>query len=486
MTGQSGAARLGGPGKGMTEMYREEIERYIDSHRGEMLEDIKSLCRINSEKMPYQEGMPYGEGACQALGTALAMAERYGFSICNYDNYVGTADWGGEESQLDILAHLDVVPAGEGWTVTEPFDPVEKDGRLYGRGTADDKGPAVAALYAMRAVKELGIPLKKRVRLILGTDEECGSSDIQHYYAVEKEAPMTFSPDGSFPVVNIEKGHLDGEFEAVFEASQELPRVKSIQAGTKSNVVPGKAYAVFEGIDDDTVRAAAEETERETGVSFEIVGKDGCLEITACGAGAHASTPQEGKNAITALILLITKLPFADCRQLEVIKALHQLFPHGDTEGRALGVAMSDELSGALTLAFDILEVTEEKMHGIFDSRTPLCANEENVLKPVAAKMEELGITMLTDEMRPPHHVDGNSDFVRTLLSAYEEYTGRKGECVSMGGGTYVHDLKNGVAFGAALPETDNRMHGADEFAVIDELLLSAKIFAQVIAELCA
>lgn len=467
-------------------MYREEIEKYIDSHRGEMLEDIKTLCRINSEKMPYQEGMPYGEGACQALGTALSMAEGYGFSIFNYDNYVGTIDWGGKESQLDILAHLDVVPAGEGWTVTEPFEPVEQDGRLYGRGTADDKGPAVAALYAMRAVKELGIPLKKRVRLILGTDEECGSSDILHYYAVEKEAPMTFSPDGAFPVVNIEKGHLNGEFEAKFEASAALPRVRSITAGTKVNVVPGKAHAVFEGMDDDTVREKAVEVERETGVSFEIAAKDGGLEITACGAGAHASTPQEGKNAITALLLLITRLPFVNSRQMEVIRALTELFPHGDTEGKALGVAMADELSGALTLAFDILEVTESHMHGIFDSRTPLCADEENVLKPIAAKMKERGITMLTDEMRPPHHVDGNSEFVKTLLSVYEAYTGRKGECVSMGGGTYVHDLKNGVAFGAALPETDNRMHGADEFAVIDELLLSAKIFAQVIAELCA
>ena len=113
------------------------------------------------------------------------MAEGYGFAISNYDNYVGTVDFGGTESQLDILAHLDVVPAGEGWTVTKPFEPVEQDGKLYGRGTADDKGPAVAALYAMRAVKELNIPLKKRVRLILGTDEECGSSDIAHYYAVE-------------------------------------------------------------------------------------------------------------------------------------------------------------------------------------------------------------------------------------------------------------------------------------------------------------
>ncbi len=467
-------------------MYREEIEKYIDSHREEMLEDIKTLCRINSEKMPYQEGMPYGEGACHALETALSMAEGYGFSISNYDNYVGTVDFGGTESQLDILAHLDVVPAGEGWTVTKPFEPVEQDGKLYGRGTADDKGPAVAALYAMRAVKELNIPINKRVRLILGTDEECGSSDIAHYYAVEKEAPMTFSPDGAFPVVNIEKGHLDGAFEAEFEPSEALPRVKSVTAGTKINVVPGKAYAVFEGLDDDLVREAGKEVEKETGVSFELVGKDGCLEITACGAGAHASTPQEGKNAATALLLLITRLPFAPCRQMEVIRSLTELMPHGDTEGKALGVAMADELSGALTLAFDILEITDSRMHGMFDSRTPLCGNEENILKPVTAKMAEHGITMLTKEMLPPHHVDGNSPFVKTLLHVYEEYTGRKGQCVSMGGGTYVHDLKNGVAFGAALPETDNRMHGADEFAVIDELLLSAKIFAQVIADLCS
>ena len=159
-------------------MYREEIEQYIEAHKQEMVEDIFTLCRINSEKMPYEEGMPYGHGAATALAEALSLAEKYGFSITNYDNYVGTADMNDKEKQLDILAHLDVVPAGEGWKETEPFEPILKDGLLFGRGTADDKGPAVAALYAMRAVKELGIPLSKNVRLILGTDEECGSSDI--------------------------------------------------------------------------------------------------------------------------------------------------------------------------------------------------------------------------------------------------------------------------------------------------------------------
>jgi succinyl-diaminopimelate desuccinylase len=147
---------------------------------------------------------------------------------------------------------------------------------------------------------------------------------------------------------------------------------------------------------------------------------------------------------------------------------------------------MEDEISGNLTLAFSLLKVTDTGLEGTFDSRCPVCSNEENVLMVVKKNMEDKGFTLHNDSMRPPHHVDGNSDFVKTLLNAYESYTGRKGECISMGGGTYVHDLKNGVAFGASMPETDNRMHGADEFAVVEELVVSAKIFAQVIVDLCS
>lgn len=466
-------------------MYKRQIEEYIDAHRSQMLEDICALCRINSEKSAYQEGRPYGPGPSRALAQALSMAENYGFAIHNYDNYVGTADLNEQEKQLDILAHLDIVPAGEGWTVTEPFEPLEKEGKLYGRGTSDDKGPAVAALYAMRAVKELKIPVTKNVRLILGTDEECGGSDIAHYYSMEPEAPMTFSPDGSFPVVNTEKGGLAGHFGAEFVPSEDLPRIHSIQAGTKVNVVPGKAMAVIEGLDDDLVRETGQKIMEETGVSFEIQGRNHTLELTAVGQGAHASTPKEGKNALTALLLLLSKLPFADCAQIRAVHSLVELFPYTDTSGQALGIAMEDELSGDLTLAFDLLEVDSARLEGAFDSRCPICANEENVLIPVKKKMEEHGFTLINDAMNPPHHVDGDSEFIKTLLNAYERYTGQKGYCQSMGGGTYVHNLKNGVAFGASMPGTDNCMHGADEFAVIDELLTSAKIFAQVIADLC-
>lgn len=466
-------------------MYKKQIEEYIDSHKQQMVDDICLLCRINSEKSAYQEGKPYGDGPSRALAVALSRAEQYGFSIHNYDNYVGTADLNDKEKQLDILAHLDVVPAGEGWTVTKPFEPLEKDGRLYGRGTSDDKGPAIAALYAMRAVKELKIPVSKNVRLILGTDEECGSSDIQHYYKEEEEAPMTFSPDGSFPVVNIEKGALPGHFTGTFAASDLLPKVVSLHAGTKVNVVPGKAQAVFAGLDDDLVREIGIQVEKETGVSFEIQGMNDTLEITAVGKGAHASLPHEGKNALTALLKLISKLPFADCEQIKLLQSLEALFPWDDTSGKALGIAMADELSGELTLAFSLLEVTEDSLDGTFDSRCPICSNEANVLNPVREKLAQKGLTLTNNSMRSAHHVDGDSDFVKTLNKAYEKYTGQKGGVMSMGGGTYVHDLKNGVAFGASLPGTDNNMHGADEFAVLDELLISAKIFAQAIADLC-
>lgn len=467
-------------------MYKKKIEAYIDSHRQEMIDDIVTLCRINSEKMPYSEGKPFGEGAFQALSIALRMAESYGFAVTNYDNYVGTADMNNKEAQLDILAHLDVVPAGEGWTVTQPFDPIEKDGCLYGRGTADDKGPAVAALYAMRAVKELGIPLKKNVRLILGTDEECGSTDIAHYYSEQPEAPMTFSPDAEFPVTNIEKGRLQGHFSASFEPSQALPRLVSLEAGIKVNVVPGKAKALIEGLAPEDVQEIARKTTEETGIEYNLAShQEKEVEITAVGQGAHASTPGEGRNALTGLLVLLTRLPLADCPQVQYLKSLLELMPHGDTAGKALGIAMEDEASGSLTLAFSMLTADSESLEGYFDSRCPICANEDNVLKVVKKAMEDRQIVLYNDSMTPPHYVDGNSLFVQTLNAAYERYTGNKGGCCATGGGTYVHDLKNGVAFGASMPGRDNRMHGADEFAVVEDLLTSAKIFAQVIVDLC-
>lgn len=182
-------------------MYEEKINAYFDApeRRAELVEAISRLVRIRSVREEPLPGMPFGPGPAAALAEGLKLAEELGFATRNYDNYVGTADLNDKETALHILCHLDVVGEGTGWTVTEPYAPKEVDGMLYGRGTDDDKGPVAAVLLAMKAVKELGVPLRRNARLLMGTDEESGSSDIAYYYAREPYAPYAFSPDAEFP-----------------------------------------------------------------------------------------------------------------------------------------------------------------------------------------------------------------------------------------------------------------------------------------------
>lgn len=277
-------------------MYRDKIDAYIDSKKEEMLEDLMTLVRIDSQRGEAKPDMPFGEGPVRALEAAQDLMKKYGLATKNYENYVVTGDFSEEEKALDILAHLDVVPVTEDWTVTKPFEPKIVDGKIYGRGTADDKGPAIAALYALRAIRELGIPMKKSVRLILGSDEECGSGDLEYYYAKEQEAPYTFTPDADFPLINIEKGSFHGVFSAKLNEEGKAC-VRSFQSGDKINVVPGRASMTVDGVAEDVIRAAAEKTATETGVSFQVTSlADGGIQIDAKGQAAHASTPEEGKK----------------------------------------------------------------------------------------------------------------------------------------------------------------------------------------------
>ncbi len=469
-------------------MYKKQIEEYFEKNKEQILNDICDQIRIKSDRGEAKENMPYGEGSAKAFEAALKLAESMGFKTKNYDNYVGTVDFSDKEKGLDILAHLDVVPAGDEWTVTQPYEPVIKDGKIYGRGSSDDKGSAIVALYALKAVKDMNIPLSKNVRLILGTDEECGSSDIEHYYAVEKEAPMTFSPDAEFPLINIEKGRLAAEFTSEYTEDKALPRVIRVNGGVKANVVPDKASAEVEGFTLDVVSDLCKKAEEKTGVRFSVTEDGSVITINAKGKGAHASTPENGDNAITAIIELLTSMPCAKSEGFERLCAVNKLFPHNDHIGAGCGVNMSDELSGSLSMAFTIFEYNTTSLKGTFDSRSPICANDENLTEALRKNMADVKIVLGTEEsdkLNPAHHVNSDSEFVRTLLKCYEDYSGQKGECLAIGGGTYVHHLENGVAFGCSMPGTDNNMHGNDEFAVIDELMLSGKIFTQAIIDLC-
>lgn len=487
-----------------------KVNAFIENHKDELIKDISTLCSIPSVNAPSEGDMPFGKNAYLALSKALELATSYGFNTKNYDNYVGTLDFDPLlPHTLDILGHVDVVPAGEGWTVTEPFKVIEKDGRLYGRGTSDDKGPLLCALYALRAIKETGTPLSKGVRIIVGSDEETGSLDIKHYFQTEKPAKMTFSPDSEFPLINIEKGQFCGTLSKDFASNIATPRLLSLDAGVAFNAVPQKAVMEFEGLDISAIKPILDEVSKMCGVEITVTkneentdkpdtlddlentvksGIDGAhetTEIIVTGKSAHASTPEKGKNAGLAALILISRLPLHDSEMLTYIKKVIDLFPYGATDGAGIGIKMSDKESHDLTCTLDLYKVTPTHMEFTFDSRVPVSGNKENVEDVARKTIENKGFCFDTLGKVPPHVVPSDSEFVRTLLASYEEVTGLKGECMAIGGGTYVHDIENGVAFGAVLPGVDTHMHGADEFIDISNLIIATKVYAEAILRLC-
>ncbi|MCI2106884.1 MAG: Sapep family Mn(2+)-dependent dipeptidase [Intestinimonas sp.] len=468
-------------------MDRAKIEAYWNDPQRtrDLVSAVTRLVNVKSVKGSPTPDAPFGPGPDAALTEALKLAEELGLSIANYDHYVGLVDLNGRETRLHILGHLDVVGEGSGWS-TDPYSCVEKDGILYGRGVSDDKGPMAAALLAMKAVQDLGVPLTANARLILGTDEESGSDDIAYYYAREPYAPYTFSPDADFPVINIEKGSYKPTFGKSWDTETAIPRILAVDGGFRINVVPPEASATLTGLDTEQVKPFCKAVAEQTGAGFTVTQEQGTVRLRCTGKNAHAASPDSGVNAITALLTLFAALPLADCESTRALRALHTLFPHGDNRGQALGIAQSDETSGALTLTFSLFHLDASGCKGRFDSRVPLCAGENNCKNVAESAFARYGFTA-EGNMGTPHYVDADSPLVKTLLRCYETYTGVKNaKPLAIGGGTYVHDIPGGVAFGCDFPGFDPKMHAANEQASVGNLLLACKIFTQAICDLCS
>lgn len=465
---------------------KQQIEQYFAAHKEQFIAHIQRLVAIRSVKGEAREGMPFGEGPAAALQETLAIAEELGLLTNNLENYVGTISINAFESKLGILGHVDVVGEGQNWS-TDPYKAVVIDGKMYGRGTSDDKGPVIAAMYALAAVKELGFPLKYNTKLIVGTDEESGMADLDYYLSKEAAPPYVFTPDAEFPVINIEKGAIRTSFSASFACETGLPRVNELQGGYKVNVVPPEATAEVEGLELPDISEIASKVTTKTGVNFELrdLGEKK-VHIKAIGIGGHASTPETAINALTGLLALIAALPLHDSEGHRMLRGIAEIFPHDDYYGAAAGLAMEDKESGKLTMNFSILSYSSSgQLEGQFDSRVPLCATEANTFDVLEPKLAQYGLKLVRGGYEPPHHTPADSLFVQTLLNVYEQYTGEKGECIAIGGGTYVHEIEGGVAFGPTMPGIDTRMHSNDEFIIIDDMLKAAQIYAQVIVELC-
>ena len=452
---------------------QKQIEETLTALEKPMLETLETLIRIPSVKAEPAPGAPFGPACRQALDQALSICEGLGFSCFNADGYAGHADLGegSDEEALAILGHLDVVPIGDGWTF-QPFEPVVREGRMYGRGTSDDKGPVVAAMYAMAAVKQLGVPLRRKIRLILGTDEESGWEDIAHYDQVCTMPRQGFSPDADYPVINIEKGMLCLELKG--ELSGEGLRVLRFDVGDRHNVVPGIAEALVEGDAD----LAARINRTDFGFPVTAAKEEGGVLIHTEGIPGHAAMPEYGRNAIGQMLLVL--------KHLGVKGALRTL---ADTigmeyDGSSLGVRVRDEVSGPLTLNIGIIRAGCGQVTATLDLRCPILADLDALITRVRGKAADMTVKVLTK--KGPHAVSEDSELVVKLLEAYEQVTGQPGKAMAIGGGTYAKCLKEGVAFGALFPGEKEMAHQADEFISVESLKKNLRIFTLAILKLAA
>lgn len=454
-----------------------KASEYTDS-AVKLLTELISFKSVMGE--PY-ENMPYGKECADCLAFAAKTLSEDGFKVRIFDNHAITADFGEGEAELGILCHLDVVPTeGQEWH-SDPFKAEVREGRVYGRGAIDDKGPAAAVITAMRMIRDSGIKLRKNFRLILGSNEENGSADMVYYTKKEKFPPMLFTPDGSFPVINIEKGMIRLGITGSYTLGER--KLVSLKGGSVANAVPERAEAVISGFEIEDIQKLCSEYQPE-GVIFSVdYSKNNTICIKAKGKGAHASTPEQGNNALTALITLLSKLPF-DGDISEKLAVLSGLYPYGDSAGKGIGVSCSDELSGELTLVLSLADCHDGELSFMTDCRFPVCRRSSDIIPVMTAKLTQAGLSGNASLVSEPHHADENSEMIKTLLSVYEDCTGKKGKCIAIGGGTYVHDTENGVAFGAEWSDKNN-MHGANEFIGTDELTKDIEIYCEAILRLC-
>lgn len=414
-------------------------------------ENIKKLCAIPSIQEPALPNMPFGKPVNDALLLVLDIAKDMGFETVNYDGYVGEVIWKGEEDEqtMGILCHLDVVKAGRlaDWKYP-PFTPTEEDGKIYARGTLDDKGPTICVLHMLKQLKDEGFKPKKSIKLILGCNEESGWGCMKHYNEVAKMPDFGFSPDGNFPVLYAEKGIFHPQFH--FECDKNI----EIFGGEMPNMVCDYAYAIAP-VNLQLAKKYNLKVESE-------------YKVESFGVSAHGSTPEKGKNAIEPLLKYLTECGLVDER---AYKALFE---------DCYNLKAQQDETGSLTMSPNIIRASGGKMDIIVDFRYPCTLAPEFIEK----SCEKIATYTLIGNHQLPLFNSKDSFLIKTLLKVYNEETNSNLQPMAIGGGTYARALPVGAAFGPEFPGEDAPIHEPNEYISIENIKRMCVIYKRAIKEL--
>ncbi|MBP2058587.1 dipeptidase PepV [Lactobacillus colini] len=460
-----------------------DYKKLAQEKKEDILKDLEELIAIDSsEDLEHKsKTYPVGPGAAKALAKFLEFAQRDGFDTENFDNYAGRINFGEGQKRLGIIGHMDVVPGGDGWD-SDPFKMMIKDGKIYGRGSSDDKGPSLAAYYAMLILKENGFKPNKKIDFVLGTNEETNWVGIDYYLKHEPTPDMAFSPDAEFPIINGEQGIVTLKLDFKEDLSEGDVKLFAFNSGTASNVIPHTAHALIEADNLSEIKDKFESFLKDHNLEgkFELV--SGQAELTLVGHGAHASAPETGRNAATYLASFLDSLDFAG----QAKNFIHFLanVEHKDFKGKNLGIFHHDDLMGDLVSSPSVFKFDDQDAYILNNVRFPQGTNAEKMVDQVNEKFSDILVASVSGREEEPHYVPGDDPIVKTLLSVYERQTGKKGHETVIGGGTYGRLFEHGVAFGAQPEDAPLVMHQPNEYMKVNDLIDSIAIYAEAIYEL--
>lgn len=470
----------------------EKVNAKIDENRSKMLEDLAELIRIPSVAKENGESAPYGEAVNKAYHTMLEMAEEAGFKTWNADDHGGHVEFpaaeGGSDEVIGILGHLDVVPEGGGWDF-DPYAGEIVDGNILGRGTTDDKGPVMAAFYAMKALKECGYAPKRGIRMILGLDEETNWHGMDYYMShVDKVPVCGFTPDADFPVIRGEMGIITFKIARKFlRAPEKGLELSSIIGGTVPNAVPDEVTAVIydsenRGYDAIKEKVAAFREANGCKINYRGVGKS--LRITVNGVPAHGSQPQLGLNAISLMMKFLGDFNFASDDINDFIGFYNDCLGF-DFHGERIGCEFSDEASGKLILNVGKIELGKQSAELDINIRYPITLTDEAVYSGMMTVLDKYGIGIIKGRDQRPICFEEDHPLIQTLMDVYRKHTGdTEAKPLICSGGTYARAMDNAVAFGARFPDQPRLEHQRNELVSIENLQRMTKIYAEAIYRL--
>lgn len=471
---------------GSIRKYERDIER-----------GIRELIRIRSVAEEPLPGMPYGRGVDRALRYMLELGERLGFTAKWVDGYAGHLEYGSGDELAAVLVHVDTVHEGTGWTV-DPFGGELRDGVIYGRGASDNKGPAIVALYALRAIADSGIVPRRAFRVIVGTNEENGMTDMDRYLAAEKLPDYAFVPDAGYPIIHAEKAYYvlrirqgRNSPEAGRSPHAQAPplAIVSVAGGQAANVVPDRCEAMLRTPEDsghwaEKLRQYAAADSR---IAIERLDAH-TVRVWAEGRSGHGSYPPSGINAIAHMAAFLHLLAEEEVLRkdgmCEFVRFLHGRIGF-EAFGESLGIACSDGDYGRLTVNLASIRADEERQEATLNVRVPPTVDDRATIESLRGELRAYGIELDIADYLAPLFVPPEHPLIRKLSRAYETVTGEPARLLAIGGGTYARKLRNrGVAFGAGFPGTDTNVHRPDEFVRLEDMMRHGEICTQAIYEL--